>query len=531
MGFKRSLSLLLAALCAGMIGCTKKNAHLEYGLDVKDTLRINLMTEPPSLDWSKATDTTSSMVLNQIMDTLVAFNLGDPELGLIPSLATEWAPSEGGKVWTFTLRKGVKWTDGVDFTAQQVIDGWERLLNAKTASEYAYQLFPVKNARAYNAGKVTDFKDVGVKINDKGQLVVTLEKPMGYFPMLLTHHSTAPLRKELVDKFGDKWTDPANIQTLGAYKLKTWDHDKAIVMERNDGYWGEKAKTKNILAYMIIEYSTALSLYESGKLDFQETVPYKELPRYRGNPGLHIVPSLSIYYYGFNVKKPPFNDVKVRHAFAMAIDRKQITDLLAGGQQPLSGWIPTGMMGFDAAAGIKFDPEKARQLLDQAGFKDRAKLPKIALGFNTNENHQRVAENVQAQLKKNLGIEVQIENEEWKVYLNQLKSDAPSLFRLGWLADYPDPDNFMNLMTSYSDNNKTGWANKKYDDMIETAASTIAKDKRIKIYADAQKLLTETDTPVIPIFSDVRPILLSSRVQGFPLNALNRWELKGVSLK
>jgi oligopeptide transport system substrate-binding protein len=465
------------------------------------------------------------------MDCLTSFNLNDPELSLVPSLATEWKPSEGGKVWTFTLRQGVKWTDGVEFSAQHVIDGWERLLNAKTASEYAYQLFPLKNAKAYNAGKVTDFKQVGVAVNDKGQLVVTLEKPMGYFPMLLAHHSTAPLRKDIVEKFGDKWTDPDNIQTLGAYKLKVWDHDKAIVLERNEAYWGEKAKTKNILGYMINEFSTALNLYEGGKLDFQETIPYKELPRYRDNPGLHIVPSLSIYYYGFNVRKPPFNNPKIRHAFSMAVDRKQVTDLLAGGQTPLTGWVPRGMFGYEENVGLKFNPEQARKLLDEAGFKDRSKFPKITLAFNTNENHQRVAENVQAQIKKNLGIEVEVANEEWKVYLNRLKTDTPSIFRMGWLGDYPDPDNFMALMTSYSDNNKTGWANKKYDALVEEAASTLDKDKRRALYSEAQKILTETEAPVIPIFSDVRPILLSSRVQGFPLNSLNHWDLKGVSLK
>lgn len=527
------MRLILPLICLffTLSACTKNTSRVEYGLDIKETIRINLLQEPPSLDWSKATDTTSALVLYQIMDGLVGYNLNDPELGLVPALASEWAPSDGGKVWTFTLRKDAKWTDGVEFSAQNVLDAWERLLNANTASEYAYQLFPVKNAKAYNGGKIKDFKEVGLSVNDKGQLVVTLEKPMGYFPMLLTHHSTAPLRKDIVDKFGDKWTDPANIQTLGAYRLKIWDHDKAVVMERFDGYYGDKAKIKNIIGYMINEYSTALNLYEGGKLDFQETIPLKELPRYRGNPGLHVVPSLSLYYYGFNTRKPPFNNVKLRHAFSHAVDRKQITDLLAGGQTPLTAWVPTGMFGYQNEVGLKFDPERARKLLDEAGYKDRSKFPKITLAFNTNENHQRVAENVQAQIKKNLGIEVQISNEEWKVYLNRLKTDVPSIYRMGWLADFPDPDNFMSLMLSYSDNNKTGWANPKYDSTVESAASTLDKEKRRTFYVESQKLLTETDAPVIPLYSDVRPILLSERVQNFPINTLNRWELKGVTLK
>lgn len=514
-----------------LTACTKRGDHLEYGLDVKDTFRINLMQEPPALDWSKATDTTSSMVIENIQDTLVDYNLSDPDLSPVPSLAASWVPSQGAKVWTFTLRKDVKWTDGVAFTAQHVLDGWERLLNPATASEYAYFLFPIKNAKAYNAGKIKDFKEVGVKIDGEGRVVVELEKPLSYFPLLLTHSSTCPLRADVVAKFGNKWTDPENIQTLGAYRLKVWDHDKAIVLERNDNYWGEKAKIKNVIGYMINEYSTALSLYDSGKLDFQETLPYKELPLYKNKPGFRPAPSLSIYYFGFNIRKPPFDNLKVRKAFSMAIDRKQITDLLAGGQAPLTAWIPTGMFGYEHDIGLKFDPEQAVKLLDEAGYKDRSKFPSITLSFNTNENHQRVAENVQAQIKKNLGIDLQVSSEEWKVYLARLHNDTPPLYRMGWLADYPDPDNFMALMTSYSDNNYSGWKNKKYDELVETGASTMDKEKRRAIYLEAQKLLTETDVPVVPLFSDVRPLLLSERTQGFGINSLNRWIFKGVYFK
>ncbi len=530
MSFKLAIGLGLS-LALTLSGCTKRGSGGDYGLDLKETLRVNLMQEPPSLDWQKSTDTTSSFVQLQIMDSMITYDLADPELALKPALVTEWTPSQGAKVWTFTIRPGVKWTDGIEFTAQQVLDGWERLLQPTTASEYAYFLFAVKGAKEFNAGKIKDFKEVGVKINDKGQIVVELIRPMTYFPMLLTHHSTLPARKDIVEKFGDKWTEPGNIVTLGAYKLRTWDHDKAIVLERNDDYWGEKAKIKYVIGYMINEFSTALNLFESGKLDFQETIPYKELPRYKDRPGFHLVSSLSMYYYGFNVRKPPFSDLKVRQAFSLAVDRKQVTDLLAGGQVPLPGWIPRGMFGHEGDRGLKFDVEKANKLLIEAGYKDRSKFPKVTLGFNTNENHQRVAENVQAQIKKNLGIEIELANEEWKVYLNRLRTDTPHMFRLGWLADYPDPDNFLGLMTSYSENNHTGWKSKKYDDLVESGASALDKEARRQTYSAAQAILTEGDVPVMPLFSDVRPILLSERVQGFPLNAMNRWDLKVVSLK
>jgi oligopeptide transport system substrate-binding protein len=425
----------------------------------------------------------------------------------------------------------VKWTDGVEFTAQNVIDGWERLLNPATASEYAYFLFPLKNAKAYNSKKITDFKQVGVKVNEAGELVVELEQPMSFFPMLLTHHSTFPLRKDIVEKFGDKWTDPANIVTLGPYKLKLWDHDKALVLERNDGYYGEKAKTKNVIGYMINEFSTALNMMDAGKLDFQEELPSRELPTLRQKPGYHQVGELLMYYYGFNTRKAPFNNLKVRRAFVAAVDRKEITDLLAAGYAPLTSWIPSGMFGYEANRGQKFDPKLAAKLLDEAGYKDRSTFPKITLAFNTNENHQRIAENVQSQIKRNLGIQVQLANEEWKVYLADLRNKTPDIYRMGWLADYPDPSTYADLMTTDSENNHTGWGNKKYDELTAEGARTLDKAKRKEIYSQIQKILTEDEVPVLPVYSGVRHILLNPRVQNFPVTPISRYLFKGVSLQ
>jgi oligopeptide transport system substrate-binding protein len=528
--FYRLISVAVIVFSVG--ACTKKNTSgLDYGLKVEDTLRINLESEPPSLDWHKSTDTTSALVQMNIMEGLVDYNLADRELPPAPGLALTWKPSQKAKTWTFTLRKGVKWTDGVEFTAQHVIDAWERLLNPATASEYAYFLFPVKNARAYNSGKIKDFKEVGIKLDAKGDLVVELEQPVGYFPLMLTHHATYPIRKDMVEKFGDKWTDPGNIVTLGAYKLKVWDHDKALVLERFDDYYGEKAKTKNVIGYMITEYSTALNLFENGRLDFQKTLPYKELPKYRKFKGYHSMPLIGTYYYGLNTKKPPFNNLKVRKAFSMAVDRKQVTDLLAAGQGPLTSWIPSGMFGYENDRGTKFDPVAAAKMLDEAGFKDRSKLPKITLSFNTNENHQRIAENVQAQLKKNLGVEIQVANEEWKVFLKRLQNDTPSMYRMGWIGDYPDPSTFMQLMTSYSENNHTGWGSKVYDDLVAQGNTSLDKDKRRAAYSQAQKILTEDDVPVIPIYSYAGHLLLSDRVSNFPVNSIEHYTFKGVTLK
>lgn len=519
------------ALLMSLTACTKRSGTSEYNLDRSETLRVNIMQEPPTLDWNRSTDTTSAHIQDNIMEGLVEYDLTDPELRLRPALATEWSSNEDGSRWVFTLREGVQWTDGVEFVGQHVLDGWERLLNPLTASEYAYFLYTIKNARAYNEGKLKDFKQVGASIDSEGRLVVELEQPKSYFPNLLTHHSTFPIRKDVVEKHGDRWIHPENIVTLGAYLLKVWDHDKAIVLERNDNYYGTPAKIKNILAYMINDMSTALNLFESGRLDMQATLPSRELMHLRKRKEYRETGILGIYYYGFNTSRPPLDNPKVRKAISHAVDRKEITTLLAGGQIPLTSWIPAGMFGYEADRGVQFDADRAKKLLDEAGYKDRSTFPRLTLSFNTNEDHQRVAENVQAQLRRNLGIDIELANEEWKVYLSTLKTEPAHIFRLGWLADYPDPDNFMNLMTSYSDNNHTRWGNEKYDKLINQAVSITDRQERRKIYSQAQQILTEEEVPVMPIYSMVNQLLIADRVQNFPVNPMSRFIYKGVSLK
>lgn len=527
----RAILTILATIALVLsVGCTKKK-KADYDLDLNSTLRINISTEPPSLDWNKSTDTTSALIQDNIMEGLVEYQLDDPNLGIKPALATEWRQEDNSQVWYFKIRTGVKWTDGKELSAQQFLDGWQRLLTPATASEYAYFLYGIKNAREFNEGKLKDFSKVGATVTADGELKVELTGPMAYFPYLLTHHSTYPIRLDVIEKHKDHWTDPGKIVTLGAFTLKVWDHDKAIVLERNDGYYGEKSKVKHILAYMINELSTALNLFNAGKIDAQTTLPSTELRELRKRPEYRETGILSIYYYGFNVKKAPLDNPTVRKAISHAIDRKEITQMLDGGQIPLTSWVPPGMFGYEPDTGTEFSIEKAKAMLDQAGYKDRSKFPKIEIGFNTNEDHKRVAENIQAQLKRNLGIDVELKNEEWKVYLKSLQTDPPHIFRLGWLADYPDPDNFLNLMTSYSENNHTRWGSKEFDALISKAVGLGTKEKRQQVYSMAQKILTEKEVPVAPIYASVSHSLVAPRVVNFPFNSMQRYIFKGVSLK
>ena len=533
---RRSL-IALTLTAAVFTGCTKKGQSIEVEtaageklkLEATETLRINVTSEPPSLDWHKATDTTSSTITDNIMEGLVQYDLNDKELGLLPGLAVKWTPDAAAKVWKLQLREGVQWSDGQPFTAQHVIDGFQRLLAKETASEYAYFLFPIKNAQAFNEGKV-DFAQVGAKITGPLEITVELDKSMSYFPYLLTHHSTYPARLDVIQKHGDKWTEPGNIVTLGPFNLRVWQHDKMIVLERNEKYYGEKTLLKNVAIYMIGEQATAINLFDSGKLDAVESLPSVELRKLKERKEFRQFPRLSVMYYGINVAKPPMNNALVRKAIASAIDRQQVVQMLAGGQMPMTSWIPSGVMAYEAERGTAFNPEKAKEYLKQAGFTDPAKFPKIELKFNTNEDHQRVAENVQAQLKKNLGIDVELKNEEWKVYLSTLKSDPPHMYRFGWQADYPDPDNFMTIFTGFAENNRTRWKNAKYDELVVKGAGEVNRDERKKIYSEAQKILVEDEVPMIPVYSSVGNMLVSPRLKNYPANAMGKLVFKNTSI-
>ncbi len=501
-------------------------------LNYEETLATVLSSEVPGIDWLKTSDTNSTWIEEQIMDGLVAFDLNDPKLSLKPSLAESWSSSEGGRRWVFTLRKDVYWSDQVPFRAQHVFDAFERILDPRTGAIAVDNTFPIKNAQEFYQGKLKNFNQVGVKVLDDYRIEFELTQPMIFFPMILTHHTTFPVRKDLIQRYQERWTDPENLVTLGAYRLIHWHHDSLMVLERNENYWGEKAKIKNVLFYIVEKSATSLRMFDHKKIDFMRDLPTSEIPRLRLKPEFHYLPGLRLYYYGFKVQKKPFNDVRLRKAFAHAIDRNELVKVLGAGQRPLKSWIPEGLLAHNPHIGLEFNIEKAKHFLKEAGYSDPQKIPPLVLGFNSEEKHQRVAENIQAQIKKNLNVSLELKNEEWKSFLTGLRSDSYySLFRLGWVADYADPHSFMAIMTSFSANNRTGWVNTAFDQAISQALSEGDVEKRIKIYNEAQRLLVEEDVPVIPLFTDINQVLVSQRILNFTINSLDTYHFKNWELK
>lgn len=491
-------------------------------------LRINLATEPPTLDWTLARDYTSITVIINFMQGLTCFGDGFvPE----PCLAKSWEISDDKKTITFKIREGIVWSDGVPLKAGDFEYSWKRLLKPETAADYAYFLYDVEGARDYNTGKAKSPEAVGVKALDDATLVVRLEAPTSYFLSLLTFTSTFPLRRDIVEKYGIEWTKPENIVSIGPYILKEWRHHERLTLVKNPKFWDTEAKLKQVEMIMSGNPSSALALYESGDLDFLDgkDVPTLEVPRLKKLPDFKKNAQFRGNYIGFNTKKPPFDNALVRKAFSAAIDRSAVVELIQGAGFPSTSWIPKGMLGYNPDIGVDYDPEKAKKWLAEAGYPGGKGVHEISFLYPDIGSNPIIAVALQSMWKETLGVEVKLNNQEWKVYLSTLKTDPPQVYRAGWGADYPDPHNFMNLFECDSGNNHTRWCSPKFDSLIEAAAREIDPAKRKPLYDEAQRLLTETDVAIAPFFTSIQYSMIKPYVSGLEINQLSLIFLDKVS--
>lgn len=498
-------------------GSTSESGTSESGSDNSEQVfRMNLTAEPPTLDPAQMQDQVSSTVMTGLFEGLTKMD----ETGkAVPAMAESWGVSEDGKSYTFHLRPGVKWSNGDPVTAHDFEYSWKRTLNPKLdpLAPYAYQLYYIKGAQAYNedAKGTVDPSTVGVKAIDDQTLKVDLVNPTPYFLSLTSFYTYYPVNKKVAES-NPKWSAEAEtFVSNGPFKLSSWKHNDTLELVPFEEYYDKDSiKLKRVQFFMVKDANTELSMYRTDKLDWAGMptglIPLEQLEqlRQKKDPELVSANTASVYYYLFNNTKKPFSNVKVRKALAMAINRQQIVDKVAkGGQTPAYGFVPPGIHGVNGDyrsevpdTYFKEDVEEAKKLLAE-GLQEEgmSSFPDVTLAFNEGL-HKDIAEAVADMWKTNLGITVSTETQEWKVFLQNRTSKNYDIARAGWGADYNDPMTFLDLNTSTSGNNDSGYNNSKYDSLIKAAYETNDQQKRVDLMKQAEQLFIGDDMSVMPIY-------------------------------
>lgn len=508
--------------------------------DITKTLRLPQMSAIPTLDPGLAQDSSSIEVIEQLFLGLTDY---DPKTyEVIPELATKWSASADSRTYTFEMRKDVFWSDGVPVTAHDIEYAIRRNINPETASPYAYALYILEGAEAINKGESKDFNNLGVRAVDDYMVEFRLTQPAGFFPAMAGLWTYRPLPRRSIEAFGTAWTEPEHILTNGSYRLATWEKGNQLILKRNPDYKDsvtqQSAQIEEVNYYIIPESSTGLAMFENGELDIIGgtflSIPVPEIDRVRKEYAdrYSAQPDLCTYYLGVNNEREPTNKPLVRKALSAAIDRKTLVERITkGGEEPATTFTRPPIFGSvdpKEGIGISYDPEQARLWLAEAGYPDGEGFPTITYMHNTSENHAKIAQAVQAMLKRNLGINIRIENQEWKVYLKSTtQPDAPHLFRFGWCADYPDANNWlMEVFHPTKSTNRIRWQNSEYAQLTEKAMGSTDPSERIQLYRRAEQILNEEEAAIIPLYFYTSKYLINPRLKDWYHMALGGQQIR-----
>jgi oligopeptide transport system substrate-binding protein len=531
---KLAVVVLGAALLAG---CARRETPVSHGLR-HQILHIGNGNEPQDLDPHVVSGVPEHHLLTALLEGLSS---PDPkDLRPEPGAAERWDISADGTVYTFHLRKNGRWSNGDPVTAHDFVRSYRRILTPTLASEYAYLLHVLKNAEAFNTGKVTNFAEVGVKALDDFTLEITLHAPTPYFLSLLHHYTWFPVHLPTVERHGkpyergSRWTRPGRYVGNGPFVLKEWRVNHIIVVEKNTNYWdAARVRLRQIHFHPIESSDTDERAFRAGQLHKSYVVPESKIALYRQRQPevLRVDPYLATYFYSVNVTRPPLNDTRVRRALALAIDREAIvTTITRGGQQPAYCFTPPNTAGYTCRTQLQPDVAAARRLLAEAGYPDGRGLPPIEILFNTLETHRTIAEAIQQMWKKNLNVDARLQNQEWKVFRASLNQKNYQVARDGWTGDYPDPNTFLETFLSGAGNNNTGWANAAYDRLVREAGRAGDPARRFELFQQAEAILLD-EVPIIPLYFYTRPYLLHPAVRGWWPNLLDEHPYKYVWLE
>jgi oligopeptide transport system substrate-binding protein len=482
--------------------------------------------DPESLDPHKTSTVYEANILRDLFTGLTA---QDAKAEVIPGAAESWTVSDDKKVYTFKLRADGKWSDGTPVTAHDFVFSWRRLVDPATAAEYAYMLAPVVNAEAITKGEKKP-DELGVKAVDDLTFEVTLNAPTPYFLEMLTHQSTYAVSKANVEKFGADFIKPGNLVSNGAYMLAEFvpnDHVKAV---KNPNFFDAANVKIDVVNYIPTEdRSTAMKRFEAGELDSNDDIPTEQLAELKAKFGdqLRLGPYLGTYYYAFKLTKDPWTNVKLRHAISMAIDRDYLAEKVwQNTMLPAYSFVPPGITGYetrttDYAEMSQLDREDAaKKTLTELGYGPDKPL-KMEIRYNTSENHKNTAVAIQEQLKP-LGIEVTLLNTDTKTHYGHLEQHGDfDVARAGWIADYKDPSNFLDLCKTGTGNNYGEYSNKEYDDLLAQAAASADPAERMKKLSEAEGIGVARDLCVMPLLYYGFHTVVSNRIKGWEDNVMD----------
>lgn len=506
-------------------------------------LRLSTVSEPSTLDPNLAEDTFSITPIEQMFLGLT--NINNETAEIEPELAESWEASEDGTVWTFNLRQDAVWSDGNPVTAHDIVYSAQRAVMPETASPYAYVLYIIENAKAINQTAVpTDTYDIntlGVTALDDYTVQFTLEAPAAYFLSISSLWTLRPVPQSVIEEHGDAWTDPANIVVSGPYKVAEWLPGESLTFVKNDTYYGAgDVQIDRVELSIIADQNTEVALYESGELDVAGEGPgslsAEEMTRIMADATLsqemHIGPRASTTYVGFTMTKPPFDNVLVRKAFSAAIDRETMVRDVVGSGVPATQFAPPGIFGApDPEVGIGYDPEQAKAWLAEAGYPDGAGFPPVTYRYFSSTLEEALAQALQAMWKETLNVNVEIEAQEFPVFLAGLNSDVPAeempeMWRLGWGADYPDENNWVYEVFHCTDStNYPRAACTEADELALQAGRNTDQEARKEMYRQVETLMFQDEVRVAPYYHRGYTILTKPYVQrAYPTFAPVNWD-------
>jgi oligopeptide transport system substrate-binding protein len=527
----RNLSLFviltLSAGCGGVDGPVAAPTTLQRGIS----------SDPETLDQHKSRSIQAADVIRDLGEGLVGYSATGE---LVPAAAESWEISDDGLKYTFHLREGLRWSNGEALTADHFVAGMRRLVDPSTAAFYAEMLVDLENAEGITSGDIP-VSMLGVEAPDDRTVVLRLVQQTPYLVSLMTHPSTFPIHPGSIAEHGDSFARPGKLVSNGAYVLEAWVPGSVISLRRNEHYWNSAGTAIDAVNYhVMVQDSSELNRYRAGELHTTSTVPPDSFAQVREEYGeqLHVAPYLGVYYYGYNLTKPPFKDnAALRQALSMAVDREQLALKVTGrGEAPAYSWVPQGVNNYEpplssfAALSKEEREQVARRLYREAGYSAESPL-RIEVRYNTNDTNKRIAVAIQSMWREVLGVEATLINEEFQVLLaNMRDAEITQVFRSSWMGDYNDAHTFLSVLQGGSAANMPRYENEEYDALMARAAGQVDAEQR-KLYLEEAERVMLADYPVIPLYFFVSKHLVRPEVEGWGDNVLDYHYSQHLSFK